>query len=82
MKVDYVLKAITAVLAVVVFLFLFSPAFTETVLPGNFYQISITDLPGPAVNGTTTVMVPLPANATGEPVIPEGTFSSGRVVGW
>ena len=82
MKVDYVLKAITAVLAVVVFLFLFSPAFTETVLPGNYYLISITDLPGPAVNGTATVMVPIPANATGEPVIPEGTFSGARVTGW
>jgi len=82
MKVDYVLKAITAVLAVVVFLILFSPAFTETVLPGNSYAIEITGLSGLAVNGTAAVMVPIPANATGEPVIPEEVFSGDRVTGW
>ena len=82
MKVDYVLKAITAVLAVVVFLFLFSPAFTETILPGNFYAIEITGLPGLAVNGTATVMVPLPANAEGEPVISEEVLAGDRVAGW
>jgi hypothetical protein len=82
MKVDYVLKAITAVLAVVVSLFLFSPAFTETVLPGNSYAIEITGLSGLAVNGTATVMVPIPANATGEPVIPEGALAGDRVTGW
>ena len=82
MKVDYVLKAITAVLAVVVFLFLFAPVFSETILPGNSYAIEITDLPDPAVNGTATVMVPIPANATGEPVISEGAFVGGQVTGW
>ncbi|MCK9277507.1 MAG: hypothetical protein M0P22_05415 [Methanoculleus sp.] len=82
MKVDYILKAITVVLAVVVFLFLFAPAFSETVLPGNFYAIEITGLSDLAVNNTATVMVPLPANAMGDLVIPEGTFSGGRVAGW
>lgn len=81
MKVDFVLKAFTAIFAMIVVLFLLS-AFTETVLPGNFYRISITDLPGPAVDGTATVMVPIPVNATGEPVIPEGVFSGDRVTGW
>jgi len=82
MKVDYVLKAITAVLAMIVFLFLFAPVFSETILPGNSYTIGITDLPSPAANGTAVVMVPIPANAEGEPVIPEGVFSGARVTGW
>lgn len=82
MKVEYVLKAITVVLAVIVFLILFSPAFTETVLPGNLYAIEITGLSGLAVNGTATIMVPIPANAMGEPVISEGAFVGGQVAGW
>ena len=82
MMIDYILKAITVVLAVVVFLFLFAPVFAETVPPGNFYAIEITDLPDPAANGTATVMVPVPANTTGKPVIPEEVFSGARVPGW
>ena len=81
MKVDFVFKAFTAIFAMIVVLFLLS-AFTETVLPGNFYRISITNLPDPATNGTATIMVPIPANATGEPVIPEETFSGARVTAW
>lgn len=81
MKVDFISKALAAIFGMIVVLFLLS-AFTETVLPGNSYTIEITDLPGPAANGTATVMVPIPANATGEPVIPEGVFSGDRVTGW
>ena len=81
MKVDFTLKAFAAIFSVIVVLFLLS-AFTETALPGNSYTVEITGLPGPAANGTATVMVPIPANVTGEPVIPEGVFSGARVAGW
>lgn len=65
----------------IVVLFLLS-AFTETVLPGNSYTIEITGLPDLAANGTAMVMILIPANVTGEPVIPEGAFSGARVAGW
>ena len=81
MKVDFIFKAFAAIFGMIVILFFLS-AFTETVLPGNSYTIEITDLPDPAVDGTATVMVPIPANATGEPVISEGVFSGDRVTGW
>jgi hypothetical protein len=81
MKVDFTFKAFAAIFSVVVVLFLLS-AFTETVLPGNSYSIEITGLPGPAANGTATVMVPIPANVTGEPVIPEEALVGDRVTGW
>ncbi|WOX56533.1 hypothetical protein [Methanoculleus sp. UBA416] len=57
-------------------------AFTETVPPGNFYAIEITDLPVPAVNGTATVMVPVPANTTGTLVIPDEVLTGNQVSGW
>jgi len=82
MKVDSVFKAVAVALAMIVFLILLSLVSSETVLPGNFYTIEITDLPSPAANGTAVVMVPIPANAEGEPVIPEGVFSGNRVTGW
>jgi len=82
MKVDSVFKAVAVALAMIVFLILLSLVSSETVLPGNFYTIGITDLPSPAANGTAVVMVPIPANAEGEPVIPEGVFSGARVTGW
>ncbi|MFA7562150.1 MAG: hypothetical protein WCY70_01780 [Methanoculleus sp.] len=81
MKVDFTFKAFAAIFSVIVVLFLLS-AFTETVLPGNSYTIEITGLPDLAANGTAMVMVPIPANVTGEPVIPEGAFSGARVAGW
>lgn len=81
MKVDFTFKAFAAILSVIVVLFLLF-AFTETVLPGNFYTIEITGLPGPAANGTATVMVPIPANVTGEPVISEEALVGDRVTGW
>ena len=77
-----ILAVLVAVCILVVAIFLFAPAFTETILPGNSYVIEITDLSGLAVNGTATVMVPIPANAEGEPVISEEVFSSQRVFGW
>jgi len=81
MKVDFTFKAFAAIFSVIVVLFLLS-AFTESVLPGNFYTVEITGLPGPAANGTATVMVPIPANVTGEPVIPEEALVGDRVAGW
>lgn len=77
-----ILTVLVALCILAVAIFLFAPAFTETILPGNFYAIEITGLPSPAANGTAVVMVPIPANAEGEPVIPEGVFSGNRVTGW
>jgi len=68
-------------LAVVVFLLLLAPAFVETTMPNDSYLIRITGLSGLAVNGTATVMVPVPANAEGELVM----FESSSVLqpaGW
>ncbi|NLB01518.1 MAG: hypothetical protein GX837_11300 [Methanomicrobiales archaeon] len=81
MKVDFIFKAFAAIFSVIVVLFLLF-AFTETVLPDNSYTVEITGLPGPAANGTATVMVPIPANVTGEPVIPEEALVGDRVAGW
>jgi hypothetical protein len=64
------------------FLLLLAPAFVETTMPVDSYVIEI-DGPGSlAVNGTATVMVPIPANADGEPVMPEGALTDRQVGGW
>ena len=81
MKVDFTFKALAAIFSVIVVLFLLS-AFTETVLPGNSYTVEITGLPDLAANGTAMVMVPIPANVTGEPVISEEALVGDRVAGW
>ena len=70
-----------AILAAAVFLLLLAVGFVETTMPGNSYVIEITGLSGLAVNGTATVMIPVPANAEGELVI----FESSSVLqpaGW
>ncbi|WP_235809634.1 hypothetical protein [Methanofollis ethanolicus] len=65
------------------FLILLAPAFVETTMPVDSYVIEI-DGPGSlAVNGTATLMVPIPANADGEPVMPEEAFTAGdQAFGW
>jgi len=69
------------ILAAVIFLLLLLPAFVETTMPNDSYMIEITGLSDLAVNGTATVMIPVPANAEGELVI----FESSSVLqpaGW
>lgn len=69
------------ILAAVIFLLLLLPAFVETTMPNDSYMIKITGLSDLAVNGTATVMIPVPANAEGELVI----FESSSVLqpaGW
>jgi len=66
---------------VCLFLLLLLPAFVETTMPNDSYMIKITGLSDLAVNGTATVMIPVPANAEGELVI----FESSSVLqpaGW
>ncbi|MCK8518442.1 hypothetical protein [Methanoculleus sp. 7T] len=69
-----------AILAVVIFLLFLGPAFVETTLPNDSYLVRITGLSGLAVNGTATVMIPVPANAKGELVLFEAL--SGQPAGW
>lgn len=81
MKVDFIYKAFIAIFGLfVVLLLLF--ALTGTVLPKNSYTVEIADLSGLAVNGTATVMVPVPANATGALVIPGEVLAGDQVTGW
>jgi len=68
------------ILAVVVVLLFLGPAFVETTLPNDSYLIRITGLSGLTVNGTATVMIPVPANAKGELVLFEAF--SGQPAGW
>ena len=70
-----------AILAVVVFLLFLGPAFVSTTMPNDSYLIEITGLSGLAVNGTATVMIPVPANAEGELVIFESS-SVRQPAGW
>ncbi|MDV2480993.1 hypothetical protein F8E02_03010 [Methanoculleus sp. Wushi-C6] len=70
-----------AILVVVIFLLLLLPAFVETAMPGNSYVIEITGLSGLVVNGTATVMIPIPANAEGELVMFEAS-SVRQPAGW
>jgi len=58
-----------SLLAVVIFLLFLAVGFVETTMPNNSYEVKITGLSGLTVNGTATVMIPVPANAEGELVI-------------
>lgn len=64
------------------FLLLLAPAFVENTMPVDSYVIKIDGLDNLAVNGTATVMVPIPANADGDPVMPEGALTGRQVFGW
>ena len=64
-----ILLVVLCILVVVIFLLFLGPAFVETTLPNDSYLIRITSLSDLAVNGTATVMVPVPANAEGELVL-------------
>ena len=69
------------ILAVVVFLLFLAVGFVETTMPNDSYMIRITGLSDLAVNGTATVMIPVPANAESELVM----FESSSVLqpaGW
>ena len=66
------------ILAVVVFLLFLGPAFVSSSIPVNSYIVTITDLSGLAVNGTATVMVPIPVNVDGVPAISEEAFTRNR----
>ena len=69
------------ILAAVVFLLFLAVGFVETTMPNDSYMIKITGLSALAVNGTATVMIPVPANAEGELVIFEA-FSVLQPAGW
>ncbi|GLI45337.1 hypothetical protein [Methanoculleus bourgensis] len=69
------------ILIAVAFLMFLGPAFVSTATPNNAYIIEITGIGSLDVNGTATVMIPVPANAEGEPVMSE-VFSSKQVFGW
>jgi len=77
-----ILLVAICLLAAVIFLLLLLPAFVETTRPTNSYLIQITGLSDLAVNGTATVMVPVPANAECELAIPEEALVGGRIAGW
>ena len=64
-----ILLVVLCILVVVIFLLFLGPAFVETTLPNDSYLIRITSLSDLAVNGTATVMIPVPANAEGELVL-------------
>jgi len=70
-----------SILAVVVFLLFLAVGFVETAMPGNSYVIEITGLSGLVVNGTATVMIPIPANAEGKLVMFEAS-SVRQPAGW
>ena len=80
-KTILVVLVAVCILAVVVFLLYLGPAFVETTLPNDSYLIRITGLSDLAVNGTATVMIPVPANAKGELVMFEA-FSVRQPAGW
>ena len=71
------------ILVVVIFLLFLGPAFVSTTMPTNSYLIEITGLSGLAVNGTATVMIPVPANAEGVLAISEEVLIGDRhLSGW
>lgn len=63
-------------------LLLVAPAFVETTLSVNSYVIEVTGLAGLPVDGTATVMVPLPVNVENEQAMREEMFTGGQVEGW
>jgi len=58
-----------SLLAVVIFLLFLAVGFVETTMPNNSYEVKITGLSGLTVNGTATIMVPIPASVDGVPVM-------------
>jgi hypothetical protein len=64
-----ILLVVLCILVVVIFLLFLGPALVETTLPNDSYLIRITGLSDLAVNGTATVMIPVPANTEGELVL-------------
>ena len=72
---------LAVVVVLMIFLMFLGPAFVSTATPNNAYIIEITGIGSLDVNGTATVMIPVPANAEGEPVMSE-VFSSKQVFGW
>jgi len=70
-NIKQVTNLITALslLAVVIFLLFLAVGFVETTLPNNSYAFKITGLSGLTVNGTATIMVPIPASVDGVPVM-------------
>lgn len=84
-KTKTILNLLIAVgfLTVVVFLLFLAVGFVETTMPNNSYTFKITGLSGLAVNGTATVMVPIPANVDGVPAISEeGLAGDRQPFGW
>ncbi|MCE5337926.1 MAG: hypothetical protein LLF90_04480 [Methanomicrobiaceae archaeon] len=79
-KIILAVLAAVCILALMIFLIFLAVGFVETTTPNNAYIIEITGLGSLDVNGTATVMIPVPANAEGEPVMSE-VFSSKRVFG-
>ncbi|SAI86941.1 hypothetical protein MBBA_0053 [Methanoculleus bourgensis] len=72
---------LAVVVVLMIFLIFLAVGFVETTTPNNAYIIEITGIGSLDVNGTATVMIPVPANAEGEPVMSE-VFSSKQVFGW
>jgi len=60
---------LAVVVVLMIFLIFLAVGFVETTTPNNAYIIEITGIGSLAVNGTATVMVPVPANAEGELVL-------------
>jgi len=64
-----ILLVVLCILALMIFLIFLAVGFVEIISPNNSYAIEITGLSSLAVNGTATVMIPVPANAEGELVL-------------
>jgi len=60
---------LAVVVVLMIFLIFLAVGFVEIISPNNSYAIEITGLSSLAVNGTATVMIPVPANAEGELVL-------------
>ena len=68
-KTILVVLVAVCILALMIFLIFLAVGFVEIISPNNSYAIEITGLSSLAVNGTATVMIPVPANAEGELVL-------------
>ena len=75
--------AAVCILALMIFLIFLAVGFVEIISPNNSYAIEITGLSSLAVNGTATVMVPIPANVDGVPAMSEEVLTSRyQAFGW
>ena len=75
--------AAVCILALMIFLIFLAVGFVETTTPNNAYIIEITGIGSLAVNGTATVMVPIPANVDGVPAMSEEVLTSRyQAFGW